>query len=279
MASIRRKGALWQVLTNVYRDGRRRQIARSFASERAAKVHRAKAELLEQRAIGTPRLSLGAYLAEWVQTKASDIEPTTLAGYRRWVGHIRRCPAAARPVDRITPQDLEQLYRVLLETPAGRGKALSPVSVRHCHAVLQNAFNDAVRHRRIEASPAVSAHPPRGGTVPPGIPDAVQIAGFLDDLARNNPALVDLALLILATGLRRSEALGLRFADIDWSAGRIAVRQVVIEVQRQVVAPDGHQVTRRAAQSQRGARHPRGLAAPAGRRRRSAPQARPLLAR
>jgi integrase len=60
------------------------------------------------------------------------------------------------------------------------------------------------------------------------IPNAVQIAALLDDLAKHNPLMVDLALVIIGTGLRRSEALGLRFADIDWS-GRITIRQTVIE--------------------------------------------------
>jgi integrase len=55
-----------------------------------------------------------------------------------------------------------------------------------------------------------------------------EIEATQDDLAKHNPLTVDLALVIIGTRLRRSEALGSRFADIDWS-GRITIRQTVIE--------------------------------------------------
>jgi integrase len=229
MASIRKRGTHWQVIRSVYAEGQRRQITRTFASQAEAKRYRTKVEALEQRGVGAPKISLGDYLLEWLQSKLPDIEPTTAAGYRRWIGHIRRCPVAMLPLDRIAAGELEQIYRFLLDTPAGRHKPLSPASVRHCHALLENALGDAVRHQRIDTNPATFAKPPRGQSPRRTIPDAVQIGALLDDLAEHNPPLVDLALLIVATGLRRSEALGLRFGDIDWTAEYISIRQVVIE--------------------------------------------------
>jgi integrase len=230
MASIRKKGRRHQVVWAVLgKDGKRRQISRSFATMAAAKDHRAKVELLERRGIGAPKISLGNYLPEWLQRKLPEIEPTTAAGYRRWIGHIRRCPVAEMPLDRVYAGELEQIYRFLQETPAGRGKPLSPQSVRHCHALLENALGDAVRHRRIAENPATHAKPPRGQSPRRTIPDAAQIAALLDDLARTNPTMTDLALVILGTGLRRSEALGLRWQDVDVTAGQMTVRQVVIE--------------------------------------------------
>src|SRR5262249_49414923 len=60
-------------------------------------------------------------------------------------------------------------------------------------------------------------------------PNAEQIAALLMDLVLHNPPLVDLAILFIGTGLPRSEALGLRWADIDWAKRRISICQVVIE--------------------------------------------------
>jgi integrase len=230
MASIRRKGRQWQVVTNVYdANGKRHQVCRTHASQAEAKAHRAKAELLEQRHVGTVKITLGAYLDEWLAAKKCEIEPTTIAGYRRWGSHIRRSPVARVPIDRITASDLEKLYRFLLDTPAGRDKPLSPLSVRHCHALLQNALGDAVRHRRIDSNPAAVAKAPRGQAPQRTIPDSAQIGSLLDEFALHNPPMADLALIIISTGLRRSEVLGLRFADLDWTAGRLTVAQVVIE--------------------------------------------------
>jgi integrase len=86
-----------------------------------------------------------------------------------------------------------------------------------------------MRHRRIADNPAVHAKPPCGRSPTRTIPNAVQINALFDDLEKHNPDLIELAFLLVSTGMRRSEALGLRFADIDWSDRQITIRQVVIE--------------------------------------------------
>jgi integrase len=229
MASIRRKGRSWQTIFAVYIEGRRIQRTRNFASQALAKRYAAQMELQEQRGVGSARITLGDYLAGWLAAKAATIEPNTLAGYTRWAGHIERCHVATLPVDRIAPLDLERTYQHLLSVPAGRGKPLSPQSVRHCHALLQNVLGDAVRHKLIETNPAAAAKPPKGQAVKVAVPSPEQVGALLDDIAQHNLDLLDLAILFVGTGLRRSEALGLRWKDLDWVARRIVVRQVVIE--------------------------------------------------
>jgi integrase len=184
---------------------------------------------LESRGVGTVRTTLGDYLADWLAEKVRTIEPTTALGYTRWGKHILRTPAAAIPLDRLTPRDLEQAYAQLLERPAGRGRPLVAASLRHIHAFLQNALNDALRHRLVDSNPAAHAKPPRGQSPKVAVPTPEQIGRVLDDLTQNAPDLGALALLLIGGGLRRSEALGLRWKDIDWNGRRIAIRQTVIE--------------------------------------------------
>ena len=230
MAAIRlKRPGIWQVVSNTYEDGKRRQPSRSFTSHAEAKAYRAKVELLEQRHIGTTRIALEVYLEEWLVDKKPDIEATTYAGYERWIKHLKRTALAKLAIDRINAEDLERAYRYLSEKPAGRGKPLSPVSIRHCHALLQNVFNDAVRLGKLAVNPALSAKPPRGQSPVRGIPNAMQISALLEDFTTHNPPMADLALLLIGTGMRRSEALGLRFAGIDWAQRTLTVHQVVIE--------------------------------------------------
>ena len=229
MATHRRKGRHWQSVTNVYIDGKRHQRTRTFATAAAAKLFAAQQELLEQRGVGSARTTLGDFLAGWLESRRETVEKNTAAGYARWVGHISRAPTARLLLERVTPLDLEALYKHLITAPAGRGKPLSPASVRHCHAVLQNALGDAVRNQLIASNPADAARAPRGQSAEITAPSATQIAALLDDLARHNGDLVSLAALIVGTGLRRSEALGLAWRDIDWTAGALTIRQVVIE--------------------------------------------------
>jgi integrase len=249
MASVRRKGRSWQAVYSVYADGRRIQRTRNFPSQAAAKRYAAQMELQEQRGIGSVRITLGDFLAGWLEQKRRTIEPNTFAGYERWIGHVRRCHIATLPLDRVTPLGLEEMYRSLLERPARqrRDRFLSPQSVRHIHAVMQNALNDALRHKMIEANPAASAKPPKGQSVKVAVPDPEQVVTLLNDLAQRHPDLLDFGLILVGCGLRRSEGLGLRWQDVDWTGQRITIRQVIIEF-------DGKWAIRQGTKSQAGQR-------------------------
>jgi integrase len=230
MASIKtvRKG-VYKVTWERRESGKRNQRTRSFNTLTQAKMWRDKVATEERRSIGTLRLTLGEYLDGWITAKAVTVEANTLAGYTRWTGHIGRCKAASVLLDRVTPLTLETLYSELQARPGGKGRPLSSQSIRHCHALIQNALGDAVRHQRIAANPALNAKPPKGQSPKVGVPTPAQVAALIRDLEYHNPDLLPVAQVIVATGLRRSEVLGLRFADIDWTQQRITIRQVVIE--------------------------------------------------
>jgi integrase len=230
VASINRRGDRYRVIWSVSDDGKRVQRVRTFATHAAARTFRAAMEAQEVRGIGGRSLPLGEHLDEWIWGKAREVEATTLAGYRRWVGHVQRHAIAKVPVDRVTPRDLDTLYATLSESPACRGKPLSAQSIRHVHTLLGNVFNDALRHRLIAENPCASAKPPRIGRRKVTAPNLEQVAAFIADLRQNNPGMVALAAVIGGTGLRRSEALGLRWQDVNLDAGRATVAQVVVEV-------------------------------------------------
>src|SRR5215472_3807741 len=65
MATIRQKGRRWQVVWNTYQEARRVQRCRTFATNAAARHHRARMELLEQRGVGVVRTTLIEYLTGW----------------------------------------------------------------------------------------------------------------------------------------------------------------------------------------------------------------------
>jgi hypothetical protein len=144
MASIKtvRKG-IFKVTWELPDKDRRRQRSRTFRSFAAAKDFQAKMTQQERRSIGTVRMTLVEYLTDWVEAKTGKVEANTLAGYRRWAGHIARCTAAGILLDRLTSLVLEAVYDELQARPGGKGRPLSPASIRHCHALLQNSLGDA----------------------------------------------------------------------------------------------------------------------------------------
>jgi integrase len=112
----------------------------------------------EGRYTASVPMTMSELLDRWLGVKRLSVEPTTARSYE-WVAETYLRPALGdRKVARLRPIDLDALYAEL----SGRG--LSPRTVRICHTVLRQAFEQARRWGLIARSPAVDATPPaRGG--------------------------------------------------------------------------------------------------------------------
>lgn len=116
-----------------------------------------------------------------------------------------------------------------------RGGGLSPRSIRYVHTILHRGLKDAVRWGRLARNPADAADPPRASAMPsPELKTwtADELRYFLEYIAedRLHPAFM----LLATTGMRRGEALGIRWADLDLEASRVSIRQTVIVINHNV---------------------------------------------
>jgi integrase len=136
---------------------------------------------------------------------------------------------------------INRLYAELLvdgrvQTDGG----LSVTSVRRIHAMLRKALRDAVRWGRVERNATDLADPPSAKVVAASRRrsmqtwSAAELRRFLE--ASPQHPLHPLWVIAATTGLRRSELLGLRWADVDLRAGTLSVRQIVID------GPDGYRL-------------------------------------
>ena len=109
-------------------------------------------------------------------------------------------------------------------------------TVNYVHTIVHRAFKDAVRWGRLARNPADAANPPRSGQKSDGIQawDAPTLRSFLELSARSNDRLHALWVLLATTGMRRGEALGLRWSDLDLDAGRLRVVHTVIQMRSMV---------------------------------------------
>src|SRR5262249_34071647 len=136
---------------------------------------------------------------------------------------------------------LDRLYATLRRHGRGRPRAdgkparpLSPQSILHVHRLLHTALGQARKWKLIAYNPAHDATAPtvpfqqaRGFT-------AAEIDGLIE-LARSDPELTPMLAVLLVTGMRRSELLGLALDTVDLDAGTVSVRRTVTEVRGKAV--------------------------------------------
>jgi integrase len=138
----------------------------------------------------------------------------------------------------ITKHTLASLLRRIdaaARTTSARDVGLSPRTVAYVHTILHRAFKDAVRWGRLARNPADAADPPRGARA--AEVQAWAAATLRDFLGRSRDeedGYYALWVLLATTGLRRGEALGLRWSDVDLETGRVRIVQTVIQIRGNV---------------------------------------------
>jgi len=229
-----RRGAGWSYAVDLSPDpatGKRRQrLKGGFHTKREAEA--ALAELVTDVQRGNLTKSghqqLRDWLEEWLTAIGPSLRPTTRDLYamavRSWI--VPRIGALR--LSQVTPQVLQDLYRVLAETGRhGGADGLGPRSVRLAHQVLRQSLAKAVDWDLLRVNPAMARlELPRLEPKPIRTWTVEEARRFLATTADDR--LGALWLLMVTTGLRRGEALGVRWEDVDLDAGRLAVVQTVV---------------------------------------------------
>lgn len=176
-------------------------------------------------------LTFGAYLTgHWLPAKKLELATST---YRSYVHKTQRhiLPVIGRKrLRRLRPEDLERLYDSMLH-PADGTRPLAPKTVYEVHLIIRGALDRAVRRGLVNRNVALAASAPKPAAIPKieqKAWTAEQLAAFLRAAAGHRlfPALW----LSANTGLRRSELLGLQWADLDVAKKRLSINRGLVAV-------------------------------------------------
>jgi integrase len=199
----------------------RRHVSGARRSDVVAKVRALEAKRDAGTAEAAGRApTVGDWLDHWLEHIAPRrVRARTLESYEALVRLHLRPGLGHHRLDRLQPEHLEQLYGSLLED-----KGLSPATVLRLHRVLSRALRVAMQRGKIARNVATLVDPPAVKRPTTALPLTVDEARRVLQAAEQgrNAARWTVA---LAVGLRQSEALGLRWSDIDLDVGTLTVRR------------------------------------------------------
>jgi integrase len=217
--SIRKRGPRWLVTVELgadHRGVRRRKCVTCDSEMEAKRTH---AELPAEVLSGTylePSIeTLADFLTEWLMHAGRDRAATTLTLYRIIV-ETHLIPALGR----VKLADLRPLHVERFIT-AQRAAGLAPSTVAKHFWTLHKALDRAVAWGKLTRNPAAAVERPSPGQASVRALDVEEQARLLG-AASGTPWYGPL-LVALATGMRRGEIVALRWADVDTTAGAIAV--------------------------------------------------------
>lgn len=108
-------------------------------------------------------------------------------------------------------------------TPIDINKPLSSKTVLHHHRLISSILSTAVEWGTLFANPCDRTKPPRVEKKEPKYLDEVQAATLLDLLEAESTEYKTMIRLLLFTGLRRGELLGLEWKDIDFDKSTLQI--------------------------------------------------------
>lgn len=219
-----------------------------------------------QTYIPPSKITVREYLSdEWLPAVKGTVKPTTYLNYEIHVGRHINPVLGNIPLQKLSAPAINAFYSRLLTEPRkpveplksrkktdekAKVKAKKPVpkptmdpdadklpeplsrlSIRKIHATLHKALVDAVRWNRITRNPADAADPPRtraAMTHEMKTWSAKELQAFL--VSTRETRFYPLWLLLASTGMRRGEALGLRWEDVDMENARLSIRQNMVPV-------------------------------------------------
>ena len=238
----KRPNGTWEVrLSYVDADGTLKRVSVYGKTQREVREKvKAVRERVDNGAPATDdKMALAAWMARWRETTlaVSNLKESTRSLYASLSRkHIEGGVIAAIPLAKLRPSDVEKLILAMRSaTKPGKPtkdtpnpepvRALSDSTIRSTYTVLRLGLDGAVRDGVLARNPTHSVQRPGVARKEAAHLDPEQVTQLLAaaEGSRYHTAL----LLIATTGLRRGEALALRWSDVDLDAGVARVRDTV----------------------------------------------------
>lgn len=221
-----KRGNSWCIRYYVGKDENGKWVQKwesGFPTQREAqKVLRARIEVVESsRSNNLSCATVAGFLNYWLDTYCKQhLAPNTQRGYRTNVEKHVIPYIGKTPLIKVQPKDIQDLYTKLLSL------GLSGTTVRYVHNNLHKAFGYAVKLQALPRNPADLVEPPKIARHEAAILNPDEVLKLLTACGSSEIGIP--VLLAVSLGLRRGEALGLRWDDVDLENRVLLVRHSAI---------------------------------------------------
>jgi integrase len=231
--NITRRGAnSWRLKLATGRDPVTGKRLTRFTTVRGTK-RQAEAELARQVAahdagtlVDPSKTTLTDYLQSWIETAATlRLSPKTAERYRQLIECQIVPYLGALPLQKLKPVHVANWHATLLKAGSHGGGALTARTVGHAHRVLHKALADAAKYELLIRNPASLVSPPKVLGEEVQILSADQVKAVL--AAMRTTIIFPQVVVLLSTGMRRGELMGLQWGDLDLEAGKLRVERAV----------------------------------------------------
>lgn len=231
-----RKDGRWVVeVRYVDPDGlsKRATVYGKTAKEAREKGEEVRARVKKKRPPKDAKVTLAAFVEDWIGSTlaVSDRKASTKSMYSTLARkHISDSDLGRSSLDRLTPRKVEAWVAGL------RAKGLSESTVRSTYTVLRAVLDTAVRDRAIAENPAAIFKRPKVTSKEATFLQAHEVTDVIRHAEGSRYAL--LFQLLANTGMRRGEALALRWSHVDMTNGTFRVVGTLAREEGQLVVTD-----------------------------------------
>jgi integrase len=171
-------------------------------------------------AVDPSKVTVAEVLGNWLRTTRTEVRPQTAAGYEITIRKHLVPALGSVPVQKLSAARLQQQYNAWHDAGVGTR------TIRNCHMSLSQALDQAMRHNIVVTNVCTSVRAPRDSPKRAEVWNSEQLRNFL--AVAQDDGMHPLWHLLASTGMRRQEALGLRWQDVNWERGTVHIVQTVI---------------------------------------------------
>ena len=235
----------WESQVTIGNDpGTGKRIRKTFTGktqkEVKEKMQDASVAIQKQEYFEPSKATLGDWIDLWLAEYCSHIKYQTRKSYKTQCDTHIKPALGAVPLSALSTPQIQKFYNDLKKTghvtkkknpKTGKievtKKPLSPKSIKNIHAILSKCLNTAIELKYIKYNPSAQTKRPK--VIKPEINplENDQIGQFLKELDVEEYS--DLFKVIIFTGLRKAEALGLSWNNVDFKNFVLRINQQLIQ--------------------------------------------------